>query len=45
MFMNHNLPGGVELEAVFLPCTGVRWREDVICFNRREPVKNFVKEH
>ena len=29
-----------EFEAVILPCTGVGWREDVLCFNRRESVNN-----
>ena len=29
-------------EFVILPCTGVGWREDVLRFNRREPVNNFV---
>ena len=33
-----------EFEAVILPCTGVGWREDVLRFNRRESVKNFVKK-
>ena len=37
-YMNHNLPGGVEFEAVILPCTGVGWHEDVLRFNRRESV-------
>ena len=42
--MNHNLPGGVEFEAVILPCTGVSWREDVLRFNRSETVNNFVEK-
>ena len=33
-----------EFEAVILPCTGVGWREDVLRFNRRESVNNFVKK-
>ena len=33
-----------EFEAVILPCTGVGWREDVLHFNRRESVNNFVKK-
>ena len=34
-----------EFEAVILPCTGVSWREDVLRFNRRESVNNFVKKN
>ena len=33
-----------EFEAVILPCMGVGWREDVLSFNRRESVNNFVKK-
>ena len=33
-----------EFEAVILPCTGVSWREDVLRFNRRESVNNFVEK-
>ena len=33
-----------EFEAVILPCTGVAWGEDVLRFNRRESVNNFVKK-
>ena len=33
-----------EFQAVILPCTGVGWREDVLRFNRRKPVNNFVKK-
>ena len=32
------------MEAVILPCTGVGWREDVLRFNRRESINNFVKK-
>ena len=32
-----------EFEAVILSCTRDGWREDVLRFNRREPVNNFVK--
>ena len=34
-----------EFEAVILPCTGVGWREDVLRFNRRKPVNNFVEKN
>ena len=34
-----------EFEAVIFPCTGVSWREDVLRFNRRESVNNFVKKN
>ena len=34
-----------EFEAVILPSTGVGWREDVLRFNRRESVNNFVKKN
>ena len=34
-----------EFEAVILPCMGVGWREDVLRFNRRESVNNFVKKN
>ena len=34
-----------EFEAVILLCTGVSWREDVLRFNRRESVNNFVKKN
>ena len=44
-YMNHNFPGGVEFEAVILPCTGVGLREDVLRFNRRESVNIFVKKN
>ena len=33
-----------QFEAVILPCTGVGWREDVLRFNLRKPVNNFVKK-
>ena len=31
-----------KFEAVILPCMGLSWREDILCFNRRESVNNFV---
>ena len=33
-----------EFEVVILPCMGGSWREDVLRFNSREPVNNFVEK-
>ena len=34
----------LNLKLVILPYTGVSWREDVLRFNRRESVNNFVQK-